>query len=305
MRGTTMMFNIIAPSTYDEYYLEKTKCRPFFDNHHKFLIQNIIDKKDYNWNFLDDSYSEVKFEGTLPVFKKFKSLFTQHITSSTLNNIVGLDSAIRLDIIQGCTQYIDNLHLKGEIQVLEKEYSYHHRLGKFIVGCTPNTIRPKVPLIISAPFSSIGKQRSDMNQILDTCAELSTPVHIDAAWLTAARNVNIDFSHPAIESFGVSMSKGYGTSGWNRIGLRWTKNNSEDSITLMNDNLQITAYPVVIANYILENTQADHLWNLHGANHIKICNDFGLTPSDTIHMTTKDNQVIGISPLLRYLECTK
>jgi hypothetical protein len=299
------MINLVAPSEYDEQYLEKTKCRPFVDKHYLSLIQNIIDKKDYDWNCIDDSFSVAQFEGTLPIYEKFKNLFTQHITGSTLNSITGLDLAYRVDIIQGCTQYIDNLHLKGDVQVLEKEYSYHHRLGKFIVGSLPSTLRPKVPLIISAPFSSIGKQRDDMNEILDSCAEQMIPVHIDAAWLTAARNVNVDFSHPAIESFGVSMSKGYGTSGWNRIGLRWTKVSNEDSIALMNDHLQITAYPVVIANYILENSEPDHLWNHHGDNHFKICNDFGLTPSDTIHMATKNNKVIGLSPLLRYLECIK
>jgi len=296
------MFNITTPAAYEEQYLEKTKCRPFVDSLHKTLIQNIIDKKDYDWNCLDDSFSVAQFEGTLPIYAKFKRLFTQHIRGSGLNKISGLGEAVRVDIIQGCTQFIDNLHLQGEIQVLNREYSYHHRLGKFIVGCTPNTLRPKVPLIISAPFSSIGSQRSDMNQILDTCAELKIPVHIDAAWLTAAKNVKIDFSHPAINSLAVSMSKGYGTSGWNRIGLRWTKASNEDSITLMNDHLQVTAYPVVIANYILENVEPDHLWNAHGDNHYKICNDFGLTPTDTIHMTTRDGKVIGIAPLLRYLE---
>jgi hypothetical protein len=299
------MINIVAPSAYDEQYLEKTKCRPFVDKHHQSLIQNIIDKKDYDWNCIDDSFSVAQIEGTSPIYEKFRRLFSQHIVGSTLNKITGLDLAHRVDIIQGCTQYIDNLHLKGEVQVLEKEYSYHHRLGKFIVGSLPSTLRPKVPLIISAPFSSIGKQRADMNQILDSCAELMIPVHIDAAWLTAARNINIDFSHPAIESLGVSMSKGYGTSGWNRIGLRWTKISNEDSIALMNDHLQVTAYPVVIANYILENSEPDYLWNHHGDNHFKICNDFGLTPSDTIHMATKNNKVIGLSPLLRYLECIK
>jgi hypothetical protein len=296
------MFNITSPAAYEEQYLETAKCRPFIDKHHKLLIQNIIDKKDYDWNCIDDSFSVAQFEGTSPIYTKFKRLFTQHIEGSSLNKISGLGEAVRVDIIQGCTQYIDNLHLKGEIQVLEKEYNYHHRLGKFIVGSLPTTLRPKVPLIISAPFSSIGCQRPDMNQILDICEELQIPVHIDAAWLTAAKNVKIDFSHPAIESLGVSMSKGYGTSGWNRIGIRWTKISHEDSISLMNDHLQVTAYPVVIANYILENIEPDHLWNSHGDNHFKICNDFGLESTDTIHMAKRDGKVIGIAPLLRYLE---
>jgi hypothetical protein len=141
-----------------------------------------------------------------------------------------------------------------------------------------------------------------MLELLDLCVTLNIPVHLDGAWITAARNVVIDFCHPAVASLGISMSKGYGTSGWNRVGLRWTKSIVEDSITLINDHLQTTAYPVVIGNYILENMQPDHLWNTHGANHFKICNDFGLVSSDTIHMATKNNQIVGIAPLLRHLE---
>jgi hypothetical protein len=94
-------------------------------------------------------------------------------------------------------------------------------------------------------------------------------------------------------------------SGWNRIGLRWTKYPEEDSITVLNDYLQINTYSVVIANYFLKNIEPDHLWNAHGENHFKICRDFGLSPSDTIHMATEDGKVRGLSPLLQYLECTK
>ena len=52
----------------------------------------------------------------------------------------------------------------------------------------------------------------------------------------------------------------------------------------------------------MDNLEPDHLWNHHSKNHYKICKDFDLEPTDTIHMATKDNKVLGIAPLLGYLE---
>lgn len=296
------MFDIAGPLAYSFEHLESAKCRPFMDKLHIQLIRDIISKKDYDWNFIDDSFSSAQVSGTVSVYNKFKNLFQSHITGSRLNSITGLETAARIDIIQGCTQYIENLHLKGDIQVLEHEYSYHYKINPRAIICKVENLQPRIPLIVSIPFSSVGITRPDMMELLDSCVKLNIPVHLDGAWITAARNINIDFCHPAISSLGISMSKGYGTSGWNRVGLRWTKSTAEDSITLINDHLQITAYPVVIGNYILENMQSDHLWNTHGANHFKICNDFGLASSDTIHMATKNHKIVGIAPLLRYLE---
>jgi hypothetical protein len=296
------MFNISTPPSYSSNYLELSKCRPFIDKLHIKLIRDIISKKDYDWNCIDDSFNVAQFTGTASIYNKFKNLFQSHITGSKLNKITGLETATRVDIIQGCTQYIENIHLKGDVQVLENEYSYHYKINPRAIICKVENLQPGIPLIVSIPFSNIGAARQDMLELLNTCITLNVPVHLDGAWITAAKNIDIDFCHPAIASLGISMSKGYGTSGWNRIGLRWTKSSVEDSITLINEHLQLTAYSVVIGNYILENTMPDHLWNTHGNHHNKICNDFNLTSSDTIHMATTESNIIGLAPLLRYLE---
>lgn len=296
------MFNITVPQSYDERYLETTKCRPFIDNHHTQLIQDIISKKDHDWNCFDSTFAVAGIEDTKPIYNTFKEKFTQHISKSTLNSIIGLEFATRVDIIQGCTQYLENLHLLHDVQVLENEYSYNWRIKKNVTISTIDTLVRGVPLIVSVPFCFTGCQHQEFDLLLDRCFDLNIPVHIDAAWLTAAKNVRINFNHPAIISLGASLSKGCGTSGWNRIGLRWTKDCREDSISMLNDHLQIVAYSVVIGNYILDNIEPDHLWNMHGDNHFKICRDFNLQSSDTIHMTKRGSSVIGISPLLRYLE---
>jgi hypothetical protein len=308
--GILIMIKIFNnPATYSKEYIQTDRCIPMFDQTQQQLMNDVINKRiSYDdWTVIDSSYQSIggNVEDSRPIFENFKKLFQQHLEQSTLNKLTGFGSFRRTDICLGCAQYIDNLHIKYPIQVLDREYNYHQRLNQKIVPKSIGTLEAGKHLIISLPRSSLGTVDPQMDEILDRCLERSIPVHIDGAWITASKNINFDFSHPAIHSLGVSLSKGYGMSGWNRIGLRWTKYPEEDSITVLNDYLQINTYSVVIANYFLKNIEPDHLWNTHGENHFKICRDFGLTPSDTIHMATEDGKVRGLSPLLQYLECTK
>jgi hypothetical protein len=140
-----------------------------------------------------------------------------------------------------------------------------------------------------------------MTEILDEAQDKGISVHVDGAWLTCCRGINFDLSHPSIKSVGISLSKGLGL-GWNRVGLRWTKNKQPDSISIMNDFHMLVRAPVMIANHFLSNFQSDYLWNTHGDNYFKICQDFNLTPTPAIHIAIRDNQPVGLSPLLRYLE---
>jgi len=292
------IINVI--SEYSNEHIEINKCRPFVDKLHERLILGVGSSPYYP---IDASFSVAGVSKTENIFEKFKTAFLAYITGSRLNSITNLQYSVRNDIILGCTQYIDDLHIRhSEIQVLEHEYNYHTRLKPNTIPCTIDTLKPNTPLIISVPFSFYGGTHPDMNRLLDKCVELSIPVHLDAAWITAAKNVHIDFNHPAVVSMGISLSKGLGLSGWNRIGVRYTKENIEDSITVMNDHLQIPSVPVIIGSYFMERVPVDHLWNSHGLNHYKICSDFNITSTDTIHMGIMNDRPVGLANLLRYLE---
>jgi hypothetical protein len=140
-----------------------------------------------------------------------------------------------------------------------------------------------------------------MKEILDECLQKEIPVHIDGAWLTCCRDIEFDVSHHAIHSIGISLSKGLGL-GWNRIGLRWTRQTSADSVTIMNDfNMNLRA-SVMIGLHFIRNLESDHLWNKHSEKYYKVCKDFNLTPTNSIYLALRDNEPVGVSPLIRYLE---
>ena len=49
------------------------------------------------------------------------------------------------------------------------------------------------------PFPYTGDIHYDTNELLDRCHELQIPVHIDSAWITASKDIEFDYDHPAID----------------------------------------------------------------------------------------------------------
>lgn len=299
---------LLLPNEYSKDYLNFDRVFPLIDARLQDLITTVNDqrmsKEDHN--FLDKSMTVMNMREaiTRDLFNEFKIKFQNDIEIKTFNNISGLSTANRVDICLGCTQYIDTLYMRygpDGVQVLEREYTYHGRLNPNIKYKTIETLEAKKPLIISQPFY-YGTDHLRMSEILDRCLELEIPVHIDGAWITACKNIIVDFTHPAITSFAVSMSKGYGLSGWNRIGVRWTKESIIDAITVMNDFVQIPAENVAVGLYFLNSIPSNYLWTTHGTHYNKICQDFNLQPTDSIHLAVKDDHMVGVEALLRYLE---
>ena len=278
----------IAPE-YDARWLEVERPQPLCDSYLESLFDNTV-----------TGFNGVKPDHSLEIHTTFKQKATSWIFGSKLNHLSGFDSFNRLDLMIGCTQYIDNLYMQGRVQTLRGDYRYHERLGfkpieDFML------LSEDTNFLISMPFPSLGSIHPKMTNILDHCYYNDIPVHIDGAWITCSKNIKFDFSHPAIRSVGISLSKGLGL-GWNRIGLRWTKDTSADSISIMNDFHMECRSLSIIGNYILDNVGTDYLWNTYGHLNHKICCDFNLTPSNAIHMAfDSQRRFVGLSPLLRHL----
>jgi hypothetical protein len=275
----------IAPSLSAEY-LQVDKPSPLADNKIESLIQEVLS------GGLDKDITDA-------VYTNFLEECEQWIVSSSFNNLRGLDSFSRKDIVIGCTQFIDTLYMKGDVQVLPGDYKYHERLGNEPVEFAK--LKSGVPLIIAMPFPSLGDKLPNMEIILDMCYDNDIPVHIDGAWITCCRDIDFDFNHPAIQSVAISLSKGLGL-GWNRVGVRWTRKTQADAISIMNDFHMNNRALVMIGLHFIRNLQPDHLWKTHEEHYYKVCKDLDLTPTKSVYLALKDNQPVGISPLIRFLE---
>lgn len=275
----------VAPS-YSADYLEIERPSPMSDLIIEQLIQDVLSGK------LDRDITD-------QVYVDFKKEMTTWLFSSKINKLEGFDSFNRVDIINGCTQFIDNLYMQGPVQVLRGDYRYHERLGLAQISDVGSLI-PNIPLIIAMPFPSIGAPHQNIKEILVECKNKSIEVHIDGAWITCCRDIDFDFSNEVIRSIGISLSKGLGL-GWNRIGLRWTKTPKQDSISIMNDFHMNNRALVMIGLHFIRNLPPDYLWDQHKRNYYKVCYDFNLMPTNSIYLALRNGQPVGVSPLIRYL----
>jgi hypothetical protein len=274
-------------TSYESKWIETDRPQPLCDNFLESLIQDVL-TGNTNRDISEQVYVD------------FKRECQRWLIGSCLNNLQGLDTFTRIDIINGCTQFIDNLYMKGSIQTIKNDYRYHNRLNLSSIQEVGNLI-PDIPLIIALPFPQVGTIHNDMDEILNECQRKNIPIHIDGAWISCCRSVDFNFDHPSVVSVGISLSKGLGL-GWNRIGLRWTKDENNDSISIMNDFRMNNKALTLIALHFLKRTPVDYLWNTHSDRYYKVCRDFDLTPTNSIHLALRNGNPVGVSPLIRYLE---
>lgn len=274
---------------YTREWLQVDRPQPMYCKQINNFYSNIF--KDINPIFIEKT-----------LFNEFKNNYKKSLQSLKLNHLKGLDTFPYQDICIGVTQFIDNLYIRlgNQLVVFENDYKYHWRLNNSIKYVTLETLQPNQELIISMPFPFYGDIHPDMDAILDKCLDLQVPVHIDAAWLSCSRDIEFDFSHPAIHSFATSLSKG--GLGANRIGCRWRKNYQEDSISLMNNFNMVPNSLVFIGNKFIEEFGPEYFWSKYKDAYFKICADFNLEPTKSIHLAkTRTGEPRGIRPLLRYL----
>ena len=276
---------------YDACFLETNRPKPLSDRRLDSLAKSILNG---NFRISIDNKTEERF---IEQMQKYL------LDNNNINHLRGLENFQRIDIINGCTQSIDSVYMHGPVQTLKGDYTYHTRLNPNIVYSVEGNLVPNVPLILALPFPSLGKPHPNTKNILNECCTKNIPVHIDGAWLSCSKNIDFNFDHTAICSVSISLSKGLAL-GWNRIGLRWSRNyDATDAISLNNDYHMTNKAMIVIAQFYMDNIPSGYLWQTHGKRYAKICRDFNLKPTNAIHLALdKNNQPVGVSPLIRYLE---
>lgn len=204
--------------------------------------------------------------------------------STTLNSITGLANFPHVEACIGVNHFIDNLLMKQPVQVLQYDYTYYWRLNPNLVPSTPGCLEPGKPLLISMPFAGHYDTHPLMRDILDECEHKAIPVHVDSAWLSAAKDIEFDYSHPAIHSVAMSLSKGLDLW-WNRIGIRWSRTQDPcDSISIFNRFHMIPAGLMHVGLHYIHRVQPDHLWKLYQDRYNDICKTLYLRPTKFVHV---------------------
>lgn len=243
---------------------------------------------DLRKNFFTQSHKEVGK-------KDFISKAQQWFLDSKNNDIIGIKNLPAVDIIMGCTQFIESLALKysWNIQVLPEDYGYYNVMGK--PPTQVGDLAPGVPLIVSIPNWKHG-QRPEWQDVLKECEEKDIDIHIDGAWLPVAKGITIDLSHPNIKSFATSISKYIGT--WNRIGLRWCKQRSMDTVTMFNVQDKFNHTLTTCGNYVMDNIHVDYGWDTYGEKYYKICEENNLQHTNYYYVAKQKGELVSVSDIL-------
>ena len=216
--------------------------------------------------------------------------------STKINDLQGWEKFSCVDIIMGCTHFIESLASKNKwnIQILEKEYAYYTVMGKR--HTEPGKLIPGVPLIVSLPNYFYGN-RPEWQAVLKECEQKNIDIHLDCAWVTAAKGFNFDFDHPNIKSFAMSMSKYNFT--WNRIGLRWSRQRTMDSCSLISAQKKYNELTTACGSFMMDNIPRDYGWEKYGDTVEKICKKLDLSPTMFFYVVKdKDNKLYSVGNIL-------
>ena len=271
---------------YNKQWLQQDRPQPMYSSN--------INK------FYDEFYQHNPVH-THDLDQQFKDTFVKWLDNHKYSSFTGLGAFKHKDIINGCTQFIDDLYQRcGTLQTFENDYKYHWRLNPDIEYVTVDTLDSKRELIIAMPFPYGGDVHPQMQEILDSCVEKNIPVHIDGAWVPCCRDITFDFSHPAITSFCISLSKG--GLGGNRIALRFARQRPHGAITIMDDfNMNCQSLVSMGIEYMQE-LGPEYFWKKYEKTYAQVCKDFDLQPTKAIHLATKAGKPVGVRPLLRVLQ---
>lgn len=220
--------------------------------------------------------------------------------SSKRNNIIGWADFPYTDITMGNTHFIESVALKykWDYQILPHEYAYHTLMGKMPTNL--GQLHENKPLMISLPNWRWADLRPDWPEVLNECERKNIDIHIDCAWMIVAKDIELDLSHPCIKSFALSISK-YSME-WNRVGVRWTKQRSMDSITIFNHYYgDVNSALSSAASFIIKQLPIDYGWDNYQHRHQQVCAKHGLKPSKLIHVAHQADKTVGIGNILSRL----
>jgi hypothetical protein len=240
--------------------------------------------------------------------KTFLDTIDQWIHSHNKVKYIGLNTFKRHDAILGTTQQLDELHsLHGNnIAVYHGEYKYHRRLTNGIVKQIAHYSELNTGDVFVASYPSCITTRylPEFDKLLDHCYNNSIPVHIDGAWFGQCRNFELDVTHPAIHSVSVSLSKAFGL-GSQRIGIRYTRERVNGPIAIMNDFDYCNVSDMWLGVESIQHFGTDYWWNNYGELYSKVCRDFNLEETDSIHVgwIVEENKrhQFGVRTPLRFL----
>lgn len=232
-------------------------------------------------------------------YSDFIESFEKSLYQNKNISIHGLELFKQKDVITGCQHFIDQMimtHGLDNLQVFKGGYNYYQRLNANFRFVNLDTMEAGRPLILEYPFPKFGAEHPDFQKIIKKSNNLGIDIYLDCAWLPVSWDLKLDLGQPCIKGIAISLSKCFGLH-WSRIGVRWMKEHTEDTISIEN-NFRMVSFPnVMIGKYYLDTFPMDFLIEKYKDKYLNVCKDLDLVPTNNIinAYSKKKQSMVGIA----------
>jgi len=226
----------------------------------------------------------------------FLELYPIWIKSSVLNDFKGIDKFPFRYVSLGVTQAIDDfviwtLKQNKRLRVFKGEYGYVGQISftDSVPRIEEEPLQSGDAVLISCPFSATGDLHSKWDNLIETCNSLDIPVFVDCAFFGTCNHIEVDFNQPCIDTVAFSPTKGLNCGNMRTgmtISMRQGKDCILDILKEWHHGIHIHTY---IAYNLMKNFSPDTIPLTYRDIQKTVCNHYGLTPTNTIHLALGDS----------------
>lgn len=227
---------------------------------------------------------------------EYSLAWKEWLTNTKTKTLDGLDNLIFSDYVAGTSQAFDHFvlrHSDRTILAVKGDFQYHACIGKFgafeyidyeitrLSDCIANN--KKYAMLISFPFSDVGKVHPNFDKIMLFCTDNDIPVCIDLAYWGISKNVDLDINkYQCITEITCSLSKPFYALENHRVGIRFTRNYENDGVSMLNEVHMANNYSMSLGVHFMKRFDADWNWDTHFKKYNEVCEQEKLKQTDVV-----------------------
>jgi hypothetical protein len=237
------------------------------------------------------------------VYDEYIDTFVKWITSTKNNTVIGLEKFKFIDVVVGTTQTFDEAYYRyrgRQLRTFAHEYAYHSRnvnVQHVSYASGISQLDKNDWAIVSMPFSGTGGVNNDYNALLLDAESKNVPVLVDCAWFGTCRNINFDFSHPAVQEVTFSLSKGIGLGNM-RTGLRFS-NYTDGSIRQQNNYKHLVFSNMQLGIWQMNKFTPDFVTDKYLDSYKNMCDSLNMVQTKCMHVAQHNGKLLGVRNLVK------
>lgn len=248
--------------------------------------------------FINELFAKLTYDQLEAVTAaRFEQAWRNWLQSSNHNTVVGLDNFEHCVFVPGTTdafgEFIARNHTR-RVRVSRSDFILSRILSKTwnidYLELEQAPLAANDCYLTSLPFSGNGQVHPDFINNLRTADDLGVPVFLDAAYFGIAHGITYPLQFQCITDFATSLSKGLAGKPL-RLGVRFTRQAYDDGASAAMVGMDtFDRLGALISIELLNNFSHDWFIETYRDRSHKICQEFGLTPTNVVTLAMGDQR---------------